>query len=87
MPLPEKAFRYLDYAIMTLRPEKGWVHYYDFIRAGRNEEPIEKIEAKVSEKMTDLNLDFEIPFARIVRTVGPRHYQVVLDMLVCKESL
>ena len=87
MPLPEKAFRYLDRAIMTLRPEKGWVHYYDFVRAGRNEEPIEKIEAKVSEKMTDLNLDFEIPFARIVRTVGPRHYQVVLDMLVCKESL
>lgn len=87
MPLPEKAFEYLGYAIMALRPGKGWVHYYDFVRAGRNEEPIEKIEARVSEKMADLGLDFEVSFGRVVRTVGPRRFQVVLDLLVRKESL
>lgn len=87
MPLPEKAFEYLDYAIMALKPGEGWVHYYDFVRAGRDEKPAEKVEDKVSGKMADLGLDFEVSFGRVVRKVGPRRFQVVLDMLVRKESL
>ena len=87
MPLPEKAFEYLDYAIMALRPGEGWVHYYDSVRASRDEKPVEKVEDKVSRKMADLGLDFEVSFGRVVRKVGPRRFQVVLDMLVRKESL
>lgn len=87
MPLPERAFQYLGYAIMALRPGEGWVHYYDKISVGRDEDPIEKVENRVSRKMVDLGLDFEVSFGRVVRTVGPRRFQVVLDVLVHKESL
>jgi len=87
MPLPERAFQYLGYAIRALRLGEGWVHYYDHIGASRDEDPIEKVEDKVSRKMADLGLDFEVSFGRVVRTVGPRRFQVVLDLLVHKESL
>jgi tRNA (guanine37-N1)-methyltransferase len=82
MPLPEKAYEYLDYAIMALKPAGGIIHYYDFERAGKNENPIMKVIDKVSRKLKDLNLDFNFSFARIVRTVGPRWYQVVLDIFI-----
>ncbi len=82
MPLPEKAHEYLEYAVSALKPEGGWVHYYGFEHAARNEDPIEKVKDKVSQKMRRLNLEFEIPTARIVRPVGPRWFQVVLDILV-----
>jgi len=87
MPLPEKAYEYLDYAALASRPGDCWVHYYDFAHGGRDEKPVEKLKDKVSGKMVDLGLDFEVAFARIVRTVGPRWFQVVLDLLVHKESL
>jgi len=43
MPLPEKAYEYLDYALMALKPRGGWVHYYDFVHAGKGENPVEKV--------------------------------------------
>jgi len=87
MPLPEKAYEYLSHAVLALKPGDGWVHYYNFVHSGRDEKPVEKVEEKVCGKMDVLNLDFRIPSARIVRTVGPRWYQVVLDILVRKKSL
>lgn len=82
MPLPERAYEYLDYALLALKPEGGWIHYYDFEHAKKKENPIQKIETKVSEKMNSLSTNFNIEFGRIVRTVGPRWYQVVLDIRV-----
>lgn len=82
MPLPEKAYEYLDYALMALKPQGGIIHYYDFEHAEKDEKPIEKIVRKVSSKLSILNVEFEILFSRIVRSVGPRWYQVVLDILV-----
>jgi len=80
MPLPEKAYEYLDYALLTLKPAGGWVHYYDFEHAKKPENPIEKTEARVMEKLRRLKVDFEIPFHRIVRGVGPNWFQIVLDI-------
>lgn len=82
MPLPEKAYEYLDYALMTLKPKGGIIHYYDFEHAAKDEDPLRKIIEKVSRKLSSLNVEFEILFARIVRSVGPRWYQVVLDVFV-----
>lgn len=48
---------------------------------------MEKVEEMVSKKMADLGLDSEVSFGRVFRKVGPRRFQVVLDMLVRKESL
>jgi tRNA (guanine37-N1)-methyltransferase len=82
MPLPEKAFRYLSYARLALKNKGGWIHYYDFEHANKNENPIEKVEFKIAEKLESLGVAFEIPFSRIVRTTGPNWYQVALDVVV-----
>ncbi len=86
MPLPEKAYGYLDCASLALSQTGGWIHYYDFEHAKRAENPIEKIELKVSDKLQILGLDFRVVFGRIMRTTGPNWYQVVLDIRV-KNSL
>jgi len=86
MPLPEKAYEYLDYALLALKPTGGWIHYYDFEHAEKPEGPIKKIQAKVSEKLQILDVDFELMFGRIVRTTGPNWYQVVLDIHVNETS-
>lgn len=82
MPLPEKAYEYLDYAVLALKSTGGWIHYYASEHAKKPEDPIEKVKTKVSEKLKKFNIDFEIPFQRIVRGVGPNWFQVVLDIKV-----
>lgn len=84
MPLPEKAFEYIDFAVAALKPKSGWVHYYDFEHAKKGERPIEKVKEKVAEKLSEIGLDFAIPFSRVVRDTGPRWYQVVLDIQIKK---
>jgi tRNA (guanine37-N1)-methyltransferase len=84
MPLPIKAFEYLPYAISALKASGGWIHYYDFEHAEKTENPVEKTKLKVTEKLTSLNVAFEFPFSRVVRTTGPNWYQVVLDIHVTR---
>ena len=85
MPLPEKAFEYLDCAIMALKPTNGWIHYYDFEHASKNEDPIEKVKAKTLMKLQKLCAKFSISFGKIVRSTGPNWYQVVLDIEVAQK--
>jgi tRNA (guanine37-N1)-methyltransferase len=80
MPLPEKAFEYLPYAVSALKASGGWIHYYDFEHAKKTENPTEKTKLKVSQKLASLDLAFELPYSRVVRTTGPNWYQVVLDI-------
>lgn len=82
MPLPEKAYEYLDCAIMALKQTGGWVHYYDFEHASKKGNSIEKVKAKVSKKLQRLVVDFVVKFGRVVRRTGPNWYQVVLDIHV-----
>jgi tRNA (guanine37-N1)-methyltransferase len=82
MPLPEKAYEYLDSAVLALKPTGGWINYYDFEHAGKDEGPVEKTKRKVFEKLENLNVTFEIPFGRVVRTTGPNWYQVIIDITV-----
>ena len=82
MPLPEKAYEYLDAAVAALKPKGGWVHYYDFEHARKDEDPVEKMKAKVSEKLSMMDVNFTIPSSRLVRDTGPRWHQVVLDIKI-----
>jgi len=82
MPLPEKAFEYLPHALLALRNGGGWIHYYDFEHAGKNESPIKEVKLKVAEKLESLGVNFEIPFGRVVRTTGPNWHQIVLDIII-----
>ncbi|MEM2910947.1 MAG: class I SAM-dependent methyltransferase family protein [Candidatus Bathyarchaeia archaeon] len=86
MPLPEKAFQYLPYALSALKMDGGYVHYYDFEHADRSEIAVEKVKAKVGGKLEGLSVNFEIPFGRVVRTTGPNWYQIVLDIFVSGKS-
>jgi tRNA (guanine37-N1)-methyltransferase len=82
MPLPEKAYEYLDCALLALKPEGGWVHYYDFVHAGKGEDPVEKVKDKAAAKLNQLNVNYDIPFGRVVRATGPNWFQVVLDISI-----
>jgi len=86
MPLPEKAYEYLESAVMALKPHGGWIHYYDFEHASESENPVEKVEAKVAEKLRKSDIEFIISFGRIVRSTGPNWYQVVLDIHVLEST-
>jgi len=82
MPLPEKAIDYFDVALLALKP-RGVIHYYTHVHASKNEDPIKKAVKEVEER---LRLNYEILEARIVRNVGPRWQQLVLDLLVSRET-
>lgn len=75
MPLPEKAKEFLPRALLALKG-KGWIHYYTHIFYGKDEDPVEKAKLEVG------NMD--VRFGRVVRMVGPRLAQVVLDIYVEK---
>ncbi|MGB9756243.1 MAG: class I SAM-dependent methyltransferase [Candidatus Bathyarchaeales archaeon] len=81
MPLPEKALKYLPYALLALK-KAGLIHYYDFEHARKDENPIEKVKQKVAEKLENLDLTFDFVFGRIVRSTGPNWYQLVLDIAI-----
>ena len=81
MPLPKKAFEYLPHAVSALKEAGGWIHYYDFEHAKKNENLV-KVKVKVAEKLQSLGVTFTIPFDRVVRTTGPNWHQIVLDIKV-----
>jgi len=80
MPLPERAFEYLNYALLTLKPAGGWIHYYDFVHANKTEDPRETVKGKVSKKLQKMEVEFETSFHRVVRRIGPNWFQIVLDL-------
>lgn len=80
MPLPEKAFEYLPCAVFALKTSGGWIHYHGFEHAAKTEDPTKKLALKLSENLARLNVEFKIPFSRVVRTIGPNWHHVVADM-------
>ncbi|MCK4477275.1 class I SAM-dependent methyltransferase family protein [Candidatus Bathyarchaeota archaeon] len=84
MPLPEKAYKYIDSAFLAVKLQGGWIHYYSFEHAKKEENPIEKAKTQVGEKLKQQNVNFELPFGRIVRQTGPNWYQIAIDIQVKK---
>jgi tRNA (guanine37-N1)-methyltransferase len=80
MPLPELAFEYLPYALKALKPSGGWIHYYDFEHAAKDEAPLEKTNLKVKKRLDDLGVKYSIASSRIIRSTGPNWYQTVVDI-------
>jgi tRNA (guanine37-N1)-methyltransferase len=80
MPLPEKAFAYLPFAVSALKISGGWIHIYVFEHALKGEDVIEKVGRKVAEAMGSLNVNFEVPNVRIVRSTGPNWFQLAADV-------
>jgi tRNA (guanine37-N1)-methyltransferase len=82
MPLPEKALEYLPAAVSALKKSGGWIHYYDFQHAVGQEDPVEKTEAKLAEKLDSLGIGFTFTYSHVVRSTGPNWYQTVIDIQV-----
>jgi len=82
MPLPEKAFYYLDVAVSALKTSGGIIHYYDFTHETKSKESFLEIKNKVSSKLSELNVNQKIICSRIVRSIGPRWYQIALDIKI-----
>jgi len=80
MPLPEKAYAYLESAVAALGPEGGAIHYYDFVHACKHEDPVVKVGAKVTGKLDSLSRRFVVEYGKVVRATGPNWHQVVLDI-------
>ena len=80
MPLPLKSYECLPEAINALNDGRGIIHFYDFIYSSKIEDPIKKTISRVSSKMRELNVNFEIRFGRTVRSIGPNWHQTAIDI-------
>ena len=81
MLLPERSDEFLDTAISSLK-KNGVIHYYSHIHAEKKQDA-----PKLSEEHF-LNINktrAEIIASRVVRPVGPRFYQTVVDVKIQKD--
>jgi len=83
MPLPELAYSYFEKAVKALR-NRGVIHVYEFMRGSSRESVINEVISKYLSKCDELGIKSSVIFSRIVRSVGPRTYQVVIDLDVVK---
>ncbi len=83
MPLPELAYRYFPYAVKALK-DSGIVHVYEFDKGSSKGEVMEKVWSKYEYLGRELEINLELLSSRIVRSVGPKRWQVVLDLRVKK---
>ena len=82
MPLPEKAITFLPSALSALKTSGGWLHVHNFERAASPVAPEEKVRRKVGSALAALDVDFEIPFVRVVRSTGQNWFQLVADVQI-----
>ncbi len=86
MPLPEEAYSFLPSTVKALNPDKvGRIHYYDVSTGNRDDElfntPFERVKDVLSSNFGN-SIRIEVEEKRIVRSVGPRKYHVVLDLRI-----
>ncbi len=83
MPLPEKALEHLPAAVKAI-DHKGDIHVYLHINAMNSSDAKQKARESVAKRLRRLVSAFVFKGTRIVRTVGPREYQVAVDVYVAK---
>ncbi|MEM2843199.1 MAG: class I SAM-dependent methyltransferase family protein [Candidatus Bathyarchaeia archaeon] len=86
MPLPEKAYEFLDVSVAALKLNGGFIHYQDFIQAKKKDEALKKAEEKVSEKLKELKVGFQFNGSRIIKDVAPYMFQIALDIKVSSKN-
>jgi tRNA (guanine37-N1)-methyltransferase len=89
MPLPEEAHSFLPLAVRALNLDKGGgiIHYYDVANGRRDERlftnPIKRAKEILSSAFgSEIEIKIEVEEKRIVRSVAPWRYHVVLDLRV-----
>ncbi len=83
MPLPEKALEHLPFALQGLKRNGGYLHVYVHVVELPGEDPRRKAETMVARRLREIGVEFfKITGSRVVRSVGPRKCQVVIDLIV-----
>lgn len=80
MPLPEEADRFLEAAVRATK-NGGTIHYYTHVHADHKRDAPGLAEERLAEAIP---ADIEVTFSRLVRPVGPRYYQTVVDAIITK---
>jgi len=80
MLLPERSDEFLDSAIFAAK-NNGIIHYYSHIHADEKSKAAKLSEKHYSEITT---VKSNILDSKIVRAVGPRYYQTVVDVRITK---
>jgi len=80
MLLPERSDEFLEYAILATK-NNGIIHYYSHIHADKKQDA-----PKLSEQhyLEITKVKSEILNSKIVRAIGPRYYQTVVDVKISK---
>ncbi len=82
MPLPEKAFEYIDVSINCLKSTGGHLHFFSHVKSDTKSTVIVDSEKYIHSLFSKYN--YKIKHTQIVRAVGPRIYQTVTDIFVKK---
>lgn len=82
MPLPEKAFEFIDVSVNCLKPNGGHIHFFSHIKSDFKSKVIGDSENYIHSLFS--NYDYQIKHTQIVRDVGPRIYQTVTDIFLKK---
>jgi len=80
MLLPERSDEFLESAILATK-NGGIIHYYSHIHADKKQDA-PKLSEEHYLKVT--NVKSEILGSKIVRAIGPRYYQTVVDVKITK---
>jgi tRNA (guanine37-N1)-methyltransferase len=80
MPLPEKAFEFIDVSVKCLKPLGGYLHFFSHIKSDTRSKVIGDSENYIHSLFS--NYDYQIKHTQIVRAVGPRIYQTVTDIFL-----
>jgi tRNA (guanine37-N1)-methyltransferase len=79
MPYPERSIEYFPYAVKALREEGGVIHLYLHVKSAPIDETINEV---LPELVLPHNFKISSTRGKVVREVGPRIVQVVLDLEV-----
>jgi len=80
MPLPLKAYSYLNHAVRIIK-KGGTIHYYDVV-VEKGGSPLEELKLRVTGRLRELGVDAEVVFSRRMRSIAPRRSLAVLDVKV-----
>jgi tRNA (guanine37-N1)-methyltransferase len=82
MPLPERAKEFVDSAIACLKQQGGTIHYFAHVGGHNKKDAINEGILNTTNAFKEYT--HVIAGTRVVREVGPRLYQIVSDVSVCR---
>lgn len=82
LPLPEKAFEFIDLSINCIKPSGGILHFFAHVKSDTKMDVKSDSEDLINKLFSKYN--FQIKHTQIVRDVAPRIYQTVSDILIKK---